>query len=323
MKRKLFNLKIVFTLFIVCLLSAWYFNSEYFQSDIRSATPDLSNVNKSLNFIVVGDWGKHGSHSQRLVANQMGQYAEKYHSDFVISTGDNFYMRGVQSVNDPQWQQTYENVYSEPSLQIPWYVCLGNHDYMGSLDAEINYTKQSDRWYLPERYYSVEKKISNHHLAQFVFLDTNTFVTDYYSNKGFKRNLKGKDFHKQVEWLDKTLGESNADWKFVIGHHPIYSGGKKYGDTPELIKYVEPILKKYHVQAYICGHEHNLQCLYKDGIYFFISGGGGKPRKAGLKDTLFSKGTCGFLTLSLTDNNMTACFFNNKGKQLYSTEFSK
>ncbi len=29
----------------------------------------------------------------------------------------------------------------------------------------------------------------------------------------------------QVDWLNATLRESDADWLIVYGHHPVYSSG--------------------------------------------------------------------------------------------------
>ena len=51
--------------------------------------------------------------------------------EFVLSLGDNFYSKGVKSVDDPQFKSKYEETFDSPSLQVPWYVCSGNHDYYG------------------------------------------------------------------------------------------------------------------------------------------------------------------------------------------------
>ena len=37
----------------------------------------------------------------------------------------------------------------------------------------------------------------------------------------------------QLEWIEQTLAASTADWLFVVGHFPVYSGGS-HGNTPEL-----------------------------------------------------------------------------------------
>lgn len=323
MKKKTLYFKAFISLLILGLTTTWVLKSDLFQSDLQKTTPSLSESDNSLNFIVLGDWGKRGSPLQRSVAKQMGLYGTKYQASFVISTGDNFYLHGVESIEDPKWDLAYEEVYTAPSLQIPWYITLGNHDYVGNIQAQIDYSNKSNRWHFPQRYYSLEKKLNSSHSVQFVFIDTNPFIKLYHTREAFKENLEGQNIEKQLQWLDNVLLKSKADWKIVIGHHPIYSAGPKYGNTPELIEHLEPILQKHGVQTYLCGHEHNLQHIQMNGIDFFISGTGCKARKTGKGPALFSKGVCGFLGMELTANKLTARFFNNKGNQLYSAKIEK
>lgn len=280
-----------------------------------------SRAEPSLNFIVLGDWGKRGSHSQRSVAKQMGHYAKKYQTDFILSTGDNFYLHGIQSTKDPKLVKAFENVYTAPSLMIPWYITLGNHDYVGNIQAQIDYSQINERWHLPARYYFIDKKIDAQSSVRFIFLDTNPFIKLYHERDDFKKNLMGQDIQKQLKWFEETLAKSNAQWNIVVGHHPIYSSGPKYGNTPELIKHVKPILEKYSVQVYLCGHEHNLQHLNPDkNIHYFVSGTGTKYRKDGSnKGALFAKGIFGFLAITLRTDEMRAEFINHKGHLLYST----
>jgi len=84
----------------------------------------------------------------------MGVAANQVNARFVISTGDNFYCCGVASVDDYQWISSFENVFRSHSLQIPWYVALGNHDYQGNVQAEMIMEKKSQRWKMPKRYYT-------------------------------------------------------------------------------------------------------------------------------------------------------------------------
>src|SRR5262249_10265627 len=87
--------------------------------------------------------------------------AEQLKSRFVVTTGDNFY-DGVTSLHDAHWQESYEAVYHRPSLQIPWYVVLGNHDYQGSVQAQLDYAYLSARWCLPAPDYAGEKADQRH-----------------------------------------------------------------------------------------------------------------------------------------------------------------
>ena len=92
---------------------------------------------KALSFLVLGDWGRGGADLQREVAGQMAKAAASYGAQFVISTGDNFYEAGVASVNSPQWRKSFEDIYTQPELQVPWYPTVGNHDHRGNVQAQV------------------------------------------------------------------------------------------------------------------------------------------------------------------------------------------
>src|SRR5476649_647078 len=130
-----------------------------------------------LNFLVFGDWGRNGEKDQRDVAAQMAVAAKDIDAKFIISVGDNFYEDGVKSVDDPQWQTSFEKVYSAPSLQVPWRVALGNHDYHGDCDAQIAYGKISQRWTMPARYYTRTEQIDAGNAVEFFYLDTTPMAT--------------------------------------------------------------------------------------------------------------------------------------------------
>ena len=73
---------------------------------------------------------------------------------FFVTTGDNFYYRGVQNVDDFRFYATFERVYNDRSLQRNWYVIAGNHDYYGNVSAQILYTRKSKRWIFPDFYHT-------------------------------------------------------------------------------------------------------------------------------------------------------------------------
>ena len=137
-------------LLILLLLSVGMFGSSlqaYDDTGVAGA--------KILQFIVIGDWGLPGSKGQKLVAAQMDRLAASTPIDFIASTGDNFYGRGVKSVDDPLWHRVFESVYSLPALKdVPWYLALGNHDYMGDTKAQIEYSENHSNWNLPDTYHS-------------------------------------------------------------------------------------------------------------------------------------------------------------------------
>jgi tartrate-resistant acid phosphatase type 5 len=273
--------------------------------------------NGGLNFVVIGDWGRNGEKDQRDVARQMAAAAGDGGAKFVISVGDNFYENGVTSVNDPQWQNSFEKVYTAPSLQAPWHVVLGNHDYHGNCDAQIAYGKTSQRWNMPARYYTRTEHIDSASAVDFFFLDTMPMASFDEDEKQHNDNVPWHDLPKQMAWFESALAASTAPWKIAIGHHPVYSGGI-HGDTPYIVEHVLPLLEKYHVQAYINGHDHDLQHLQAGPVNLFCSGAGSKPRVS--KETVhtkFFRGCSGFMSVALQAEKMDVRMIDDQGKLLY------
>ncbi len=273
----------------------------------------------SLDFLVISDWGGRGGTTQVAVAKQMGHFAAAQKSSFVITCGDNYHGDGIASADSPRWKAEYEDVYTAPSLRIPWYASLGNHDNRGKADAEIAYSKLSPRWKMPARYYTHTEKVDGTHEALFVHLDTSPFVASY-RKKGSATHVEGQDPKAQARWLESVLAGSGARWKIVVGHHPIYAAAAAHGDTKELVAEVLPLLEKYRVQVYFCGHDHVLQHLVHGKVNFFVCGGGATHRPPKERpDVRFGVGSAGFLAMTLTADEARAAYIDDKGKELYQT----
>lgn len=59
----------------------------------------------------------------------MGAYGQTEPPDYLVVLGDNFYKHGVDASSaSVRFSDTFESVYTAPSLQVPWYVIAGNHD---------------------------------------------------------------------------------------------------------------------------------------------------------------------------------------------------
>jgi acid phosphatase len=250
----------------------------------------------------------------------MGKTAESRGSRCVISVGDNFYEDGVQSTSDPQWSSSFEEIYSARSLQVPWYVALGNHDYRGVPQAQIDYAKSSPRWRMPNRFYKVAgSDIGAPHLDLFV-IDTSPLVHQYRAkvHSVIAENVASQDVPAQLRWLDEQLGKSLAPWKLVIGHHTIYSGGSGHGDTPETQELIQPLLLKHGVQAYINGHDHDLQHLRRGGVDYVCCGAGSEVRPVqAIEGTLFCESRSGFAAIRSDRDTLTLEFRDFTGVSLY------
>jgi len=284
-------------------------------------TPVVAEPSSSdLTFLIFGDWGRGGDFHQRDVADQMGSAAAKRHCRFIVSVGDNFYEKGVQTITDPQWKSSFEAVYTSPALGVPWYVILGNHDYNGRPQAQLDYAKTRPNWKMPARYFSVVEPISKADKVEFFFIDTSPFVEEYRKKEDMRDEITSQDTAAQVAWLDQALTNSKAAWRIVIGHHPIFSGGSEHGDQPELIRAINPLLEKHQVPAYFNGHDHDLQHIVRGSVEYFTTGAGSKVREPGATEgSRFYRGTPGFMAVTLTAKEMHVEVIDYTGAPLYET----
>lgn len=248
-------------------------------------------------FLLVGDWGREGMQNQTAVAALMAQVAGPLKPDFILSMGDNFYENGLLSIDDPQFHSSFSEVYSADSLQVPWHAILGNHDYgecwthescaevtarcQGRPDCYLSPLHQLNvalweqdwRWHC-ERSFMLTL---GNGVADLFFLDTNPAISDY-QTAVFANNTGGilqQSWQENLLELEANLARSTAQWKLVIGHHPVRRNNRP-DNNMDMLPTLEPILEKYGVQAYFCGHEHNLQYIHRQNssVHYVITGGG-------------------------------------------------
>jgi tartrate-resistant acid phosphatase type 5 len=291
---------------------------------LAGTTPPAAPPN-GLNFLIFGDWGRQGEQDQVEVAAQMATTSKVLDPKFIISVGDNFYEDGVQSIDDVQWQESFEDVYRDPALQLPWYCILGNHDYHANCDAQIAYGRINPRWNMPARYYLQTHRIDAVTTADFFYLDTTPMINGYYRTGGEKTRdqVITQDVPKQLAWFKAALAASTAQWKIVIGHHPIYSGGG-HGDTAELIENILPLLNEHKVQAYFNGHDHDMQHLVAGEVNLFDTGAGSQHTLTFYtKRSKFARSCSGFTTVSLQPDKMEVQMIDNHGTVAYETSVAR
>ncbi|KAI5075158.1 hypothetical protein GOP47_0009234 [Adiantum capillus-veneris] len=287
----------------------------------------------SLNFLVVGDWGRHGLYNQSLVATQMGKVGDELGIQFVISVGDNFYDRGLTGVNDSAFSESFSDIYTASSLQTTWYAVLGNHDYMGDALAQLSdeIAQHDWRWFCRRQFqlsFPLCNGVNSRHNAEacsdsvdMFFFDTTPFIDAYWENSTTKhydwRGLapRAEQLQSQLQDLDAKLQASTATWKFVLGHHTIRSIGS-HGDMSEL---------KSEVDMYVNGHDHILQHIKRtDSAIHFVTSGGGSKSYAGLRSyddddgVQFVHEGQGFLAVCMTATSALLTFYDVYGVALYS-----
>jgi len=276
----------------------------------------------ALNFMVANDMGRRGVSEQKNIATLMGKEAEFNMINFIAVAGDPIHDDGVKSTEDSEWKDKFENIYTATSLiNTPWYVVSGNHEYHGSVQAILDYSKLSDRWKAPARYYSIEKSIGETgNKCLFVFIDTAPLIDKYRSGSEYSDAGK-QNIEKQLKWIDSTLVSSKDRWKIVIGHHPVYADtDKAETERTDMQKRLGTILENRKADVYICGHIHNFQHLKPEGktVNYIVNSSASQSRKVNKTDgTLFCNPNPGFTVCSVTQESFTFSFIDHKGETIY------
>lgn len=280
----------------------------------------VQDLKAPLTFFIANDLGRNGYYQQKKIAELMGDMAETIGPECIIAAGDIHHFSGVESVYDPLWLTNYEQVYSHPELMIPWLPICGNHEYRGNTQAVLDYSKISRRWRIDEKYYSraYQKKGTS---IRLIWLDTTPLIQRYRKDPVTYPDAYKEDADKQLAWLDSTLNVAKEQWVVVIGHHPLYAQtDKPIEERTDLQKTVGEVLRKHHVDMYVCGHIHNFQHIRMagDNIDYLVNSSASLARPVKpIEGTQFSSSDEGFAVLSVNKKALTLSLINYEGKIIY------
>jgi len=227
-------------------------------------------------FLVIGDWGRDGGQGQAETAKAMTEVARarsaSEKSEFVISTGDNFYHWGVWSKNDRRWKTCFEDVY--PADLGNWYAVLGNHDYGGSVRGQMNRHQVTSRWNMDDHCWDRVLTKEGRPPLHLIFFDTVAWIGE----ESFPFMLYGAQMNaatqeRQRAKLTAALEASPKDAiRIAVGHHGIYSVGD-HGGRKEL-EGLDELLRLHQVRAWVHGHDHCLFHIKSGAMHYVCSGAG-------------------------------------------------
>ena len=191
-----------------------------------------------------------------------------------------------------RFKKTFEDIYNASSLDIPFYAIAGNHDHGGNVSAQIAYTHDQTRWVYPDWYYGFEKSFTDGETNAEVtmeFLMFDTVIADTVVVNGtreYSAEIRAEHPHlryvpddmptaeAQWEFLEAKMKASTADYLWVGGHYPVWSGCSHGPDKTMLAK-LKPLLEKYHASGYMCGHDHCQEHIDEGkGPVYVLSGSG-------------------------------------------------
>lgn len=254
------------------------------------ALPDERVAGDRLELLMFGDTGT-GEAQQMDVARAIRDAVLARPVHFAVHVGDIIYPHGIESPKDPQ----ISTHLVEPYRCLPkLYLAPGNHDHgdpagLGNLDALVDAAAQpSNQLIMPARYYSFSYT-SDATRAEFFVTDSSVLPIDL----------------KQLEWLERAVARSTADWRIVVAHHPLVSHGEH--GTHEYLQAILPRRLAGEIDLYACGHEHDQQVLEdRSGILVLVTGAAGATsRKTGEgSETRFATSAPSFSRLTLERENL-------------------
>lgn len=265
---------------------------------LPGAAPDLTlrpstwiTTDQRVSFVALGDNGS-GGRQAMAVATQMAHTYRLAPFGLVALLGDICYYGN--------FTKRFDDVFARPMAPlldagVGFELAIGNHDGdlnrrdLGHSDeglAEIE--AELELLGTPGRYYT-----TTHGPVDLFYLDSSV------------PGLFGSAAPRQLEWLDDSLASSTNQWKVVLLHHPPYSSGR-HGSTPGSGEFLEPIIRRRHVDLVLAGHDHHYERTRPiDGTTYVVSGGGCKTTRVGRSDfTAAAESTLHFLHIDVDGDRL-------------------
>jgi len=294
---------------------------------------------------------------QWAVARAAARYCEhRAKCDFGLLLGDNVYPDGATEGTDGHSDAVrfrdildapYEDLFAlQPDFQFD--VVLGNHDWYTSLGGAIaqqRFMSAHSNYFMEDMFY-VRRHESPIGVIDVFAIDTQVLLSTVavpQPRRALDGGIElGEGFvtpdpwvqeyamsrPDQVDWLRTQLQVSDARWKIVVGHHPLWSSaGWKMAQAQVLRHLLLPVLCPL-ADMYIAGHDHTLELhtqscdSYANSpsppLPHVVSGAAGKQRPLNYIfmsrqaetmtgfNSLWAQGMAwGFVHLSLEDDDAT------------------
>jgi hypothetical protein len=299
----------------------------------------------SIKFISLGDWGGAalgGYHLKNVLhtASAITTFMQSSDNQFIINTGDNFYYCGIQNTSDPQITEDYTKLFAQ--INLPWYNCLGNHDYGFVPEAQLQLNGTIPNWIMDSRYYWRRLNFSGV-VINVIALDTNPCVSDYRRDDPskwdpcstefptcspvegqcfFHANILKQACEPQLTWFTRVLDQIPAnEWVIVFGHHRA-----EQVDVADF----QSQLDRPNVHLYLNGHVHSLEHYSIHNQDKYITTGAAcmvvpnAIKTVGSNNNnVWSKMVSGYTTHRIHDNTLTTEFRNIFNDIIYEFNVSK
>jgi hypothetical protein len=224
----------------------------------ENTASNLPNIQPSqpFTFAVLGDNRGDDSGDQPHAFIEVIRAVSRASPAFVLDSGDMIYGHTPdESKLRDQWRRYREAIkrFQPPMFHVP-----GNHDIWDENSGRI----YRELWGKP--YYSFD-----HGNTRFIGLDTET--------------ANGQLGEEQLHWLEQQFAGLTQRNVFVFLHRPLFPIDGGIGSS--LDKYPEErdrihnlfVRNRKVIRGVFAGHEHLYNFQKRDGVPYYISGGGGAP----------------------------------------------
>ena len=195
-----------------------------------------------VTFVYVGDaQNAVRSHWSRLIR---AAFQEAPKADFVLHAGDLV----NRASRDYEWAEWFDAVGFIHGM-IPAVPVAGNHEFQRLNLPENEQTRVLSIMWRPQFTLPLEPSLDE---------DLQESVYDLRYSEDlhlFVLSSQNPKIEQQAEWLDRELAASDAKWKIVSMHHPIFSSGAGR-DSPDRRAVLLPVLNKHEVDLVLQGHDH-------------------------------------------------------------------
>lgn len=216
----------------------------------------------AFNFVVFGDSGTGGREQYELAGLMVG-----VEPDFLLHTGDVVYPTGART----DYRERFFLPYRALLATVGFWPSLGNHDLAAEPGEDPGYFEVFE---LPE---NGPPGLPPEHNYWFDYATARIVVVD----SNLEEARLGADV---APWLGQVLADPTPRWKFVVFHHPPYTGGK-YAPDERIQRTLVPVFEQTGVDVVFSGHDHLYQRTFPirqgqvatdgDGVVYVISGAGG------------------------------------------------
>jgi acid phosphatase type 7 len=232
-------------------------------TDNRFTTVPLTNTNRKLRFVALGDCGNNSA-NQVNVKNTFVNYMGANDVDAMILLGDNAYSFGT----DAEYQTNFFDVYKNDILKFyKLYPAPGNHDYGNS---SSNTGSRSMPYHLSftvpmaGEAGGVPSGVSNYY--SFNIGDVHFVSLDSYGMDDANTTKMYDTSGTQATWLKADLAANTRRWTVIYFHHPPYTKTSHTSDNElDLVAIRERFIRiaeRYGVDLVLCGHSHGYERSY-------------------------------------------------------------